>query len=268
MRLEGEIALVTGSARGIGRSIAEAFAREGASVIISDRDAGAAEQARDAIVAAGGHAVSHRADVSEVTDIEALFGFCDATFGRLDILVNNAGIGTTRLFQDTPLEEWERTLRVNLTGTFLCSQAATRLMVRQRSGRIINIGSLSGQRGGTGRAAYGASKAGVELLTKVMSVELASYGINVNAIAPGPIETETAKAMHTKATREAYRRLIPQRRYGQEEDIAQAAVFLACRDSRYICGHTLNVDGGFLSAGLMFDVDENELQAIRQGPKS
>jgi 3-oxoacyl-[acyl-carrier protein] reductase len=100
-----------------------------------------------------------------------------------------------------------------------------------------------------------------------MSVELASCGINVNAIAPGPIETETAKAMHTKATREAYRRLIPQRRYGQEEDIAQAAVFLACRDSRYICGHTLNVDGGFLSAGLMFDIDENELQAIRQGSK-
>jgi NAD(P)-dependent dehydrogenase (short-subunit alcohol dehydrogenase family) len=268
VKLTGDVALVTGSARGIGRSIAEAFAREGASVVISDRDAEAAEKAKDAILAAGGHAVCHRADVSDALDIEALFGFCDGAFGRLDILVNNAGIGTTRLFLDTPLDEWERTLRVNLTGTFLCSQAASRVMVRQGSGRIINIASLSGQRGGTGRAAYGASKAGVELLTKVMSVELAGHGISVNAIAPGPIDTDTAKAMHTKATREAYRRLIPQRRYGQEEDVAQAAVFLACRSARYICGHTLNVDGGFLSAGLMFDVDQNELKAIRQVPRT
>ena len=125
----------------------------------------------------------------------------------------------------------------------------------RRSGRIINIASLSGQRGGTGRAAYGASKAGLELLTRVMAVELAEHGINVNAIAPGPIETEMARRVHDEATRRAYGALTPQRRYGRPEEIADAAVFLASDESRYVTGHTLNVDGGFRAAGLMFELE-------------
>ena len=127
-------------------------------------------------------------------------------------------------------------------------------MLKRRSGRIINITSLSGQRGGVGRSAYGASKAGLDLLTRVMSVELAAQGITVNNIAPGAIATRMAEEQHDAATRAAYHDLIPQRRYGTPEEIAEAAVFLASDAARHICGHTLNVDGGFLTAGLMFDL--------------
>jgi 3-oxoacyl-[acyl-carrier protein] reductase len=181
-----------------------------------------------------------------------MFAAAMKQFGRVDVLVNNAGVGIARMFVDTSLDEWERVLRINLTGTFLCSQHAARQMMRQRSGRIVNIASLSGQKGGVGRAAYGSSKAGIELLTKVMAVELAEFGIAVNAIAPGPIMTDVAREMHTQETRDAYHRLVPQGRYGETEEIAAAAVFLASDEASYITGHTLNVDGGFLAAGLMF----------------
>ena len=131
-------------------------------------------------------------DVAEPSGGQKLVDACVREFGRVDILVNNAGLGINRRFVDFPLEEWERVIRVNLTGGFLCAQAAARRMMQQKRGKIINIVSLSGQRGGIGRAAYGASKAGLELLNKVMAVELAEHGINVNAIAPGPIATELA----------------------------------------------------------------------------
>ena len=137
-------------------------------------------------------------------------------------------------------------------GAFLVAQAAAREMVKGGGGKIVNIASLSGQRGGNGRAAYGSAKAGLELLTKVMAVELAEYNINVNNIAPGAIETEMAKFAHDAATRAAYNYLIPMTRYGTPEEIASAAIFLCSDEARYIQGHTLNVDGGFLSAGLMF----------------
>jgi 3-oxoacyl-[acyl-carrier protein] reductase len=151
------------------------------------------------------------------------------------------------------VDQWDLTLRVNLTGTFLCGQAAARLMVKTGThGAIVNIASISGQRGGNGRAAYGASKAGVIGLTKVMAVDLAQSRIRVNAIAPGPIETEMTKVGHTQESREAYHRLVPQRRYGDPVDIANAALFLASQESGYITGHVLNVDGGFGAAGLLF----------------
>lgn len=252
MKLKDRVALVTGSARGIGRATAERMAAEGAQVVISDRDAAAAAATAEAV---GPRAVAIACDVADPAQIEALFAAIAERQGRLDILVNNAGIGSTRLLVDTPLEEWERTIRVNLTGAFLCSQQAARQMTRQRGGRIINIVSLSGQKGGVGRSAYGASKAGLEVLTKIMAVELAEAGITVNAIAPGPIATETGRAMHTQETVDAYHRLIPQRRYGEPAEIAAAAAFLASDDALYITGHTLNVDGGFLAAGLMFPFD-------------
>lgn len=253
MKLNNKIAIVTGSARGIGRAIAEAMASEGARVVITDRDgAEAAKTAREI----GDAAVAITADVSKPEDIEALFEQAVKAFGRVDILVNNAGIGAARLVVDIDLEEWERIIRINLTGAFLCSQQAARRMIAQGTGgKIVNIVSLSGQKGGVGRSAYGASKAGLEVLNKIMAVEFAEYGINVNAIAPGPIMTETGKAMHTKETVDAYHRLIPQRRYGEPAEIAAAAVFLASDDASYITGHTLNVDGGFLAAGLMFPFD-------------
>lgn len=252
MRLSGKTAIVTGAARGIGKAIAVAFAAQGAKIVVSDRDGEAAKATAAEI---GGNAIAVRADISVDADIKGLIEQTIQKFGRIDVLVNNAGVGATTLFLESTREEFERVVRINLTGTFLVSQAVAQTMVANKGGSIINIASLSGQKGGVGRSAYGASKAGVELLNKVMAVELADYGINVNAIAPGPILTEVSKTMHTLETREAYHRLVPQRRYGEPEEIADAAVFLASDEARYITGHTLNVDGGFLAAGLMFPYD-------------
>jgi len=263
MKLKDNVAVITGSARGIGRAIAEAMASEGARVLITDRDG---EEARKTAREIGDAAIAIEADVSKPEQIRALFEQAAERLGHVDILVNNAGIGAVRLVVDIELEEWERIIRINLTGAFLCSQHAARLMIRQgNGGKIVNIVSLSGQKGGVGRSAYGASKAGLEILNKIMAVEFADHGITVNAIAPGPIATETGKGMHTQETVDAYHRLIPQRRYGKPAEIAAAAVFLASADAAYITGHTLNVDGGFLAAGLMFPFDPTKNKPI--GPE-
>lgn len=256
MRLQGRVAAVTGSGRGMGEAIARKFAAEGASVVVNDINLESAEAVAEDIRKAGGRAHAIRIDVTEPADAERLAQTAVDVFGGLDILVNNAGISQTKLFMDTRPDEFERILKVNLLGAFMCAQAALQVMLPKGWGRIINIASLSGQRGGVGRAAYGASKAGLELLTKVMSVELSSRGINVNNIAPGAIATQMAIEQHDATTREAYHYLIPQRRYGLPEEIADAAVFLASDEARHVCGHTLNVDGGYQTAGLMFSMGE------------
>lgn len=174
-------------------------------------------------------------------------------FGPLDVLVNNAGTGLNKPFLDTSLAEWNRLLSVNLTGTFLCAQAAARIMVRQSSGRIVNLASISGQRGAQGRAAYGAAKAGVIQLTKVMAVELGPQGVCVNAVAPGPVDTPQSRATHTEGTRQSYLSRIPLHRYGERSEIAAAVLFLASGEASFVNGHILNVDGGFRAAGLTFD---------------
>lgn len=255
-RLDHKVALVTGAGRGIGRTIAVRFAREGASLVAADLDAKNAETTAAQIVAAGGKAQSRAVDVGVEEQVEELVAATVRDWARIDLLVNVAGVGLTRLFLNTTLEQWEHVLRVNLTGCFLCSRAVARVMSERRSGKIINIASLSGQRGGTGRAAYGASKAGVSMLTKVMAVELARYGITVNEIAPGPVNTEMTAVTHDEATRKAYQRLIPMGRYAERDEIADAAVFLASSEADFITGQTLNVDGGFGAAGLLFDLKE------------
>ena len=252
MRLEGKFALVTGAARGIGFAIARALAREGAGVAIADLNAEGAASAAAAITNEGARAIGIQADVADPASVAAMVAKIMGSFGRIDILVNNAGIGSNTPFLEIGLDEWQRIVGVNLTGAFLVAQAVAREMVKTGGGKIVNIASVSGQRGGTGRAAYGSAKAGLIMLTKVMAVELASYGINVNAIAPGAVETEMAKFAHDEATRAAYGYLIPMQRYGTPDEIADAAVFLASDESRYVHGHTLNVDGGFAEAGLMF----------------
>jgi NAD(P)-dependent dehydrogenase (short-subunit alcohol dehydrogenase family) len=252
MKLENRVATITGAGNGMGMAMAKAFAHEGAKVVVSDVNVADAETVAHEIVQAGGQAIPLCVDVAREADAMNLAATAVAHYGRLDIHVNNAGISQTKLFVETSAEEFERICRVNLLGAFMCAKYAVIEMLKHRYGRIINIASLSGQRGGIGRVAYGASKAGLELMTKVMAVELASSGINVNSIAPGAIATRMATALHDAATREAYHYLIPQRRYGKPEEVADAAVFLASDAASHICGTTLNVDGGFQGAGLMF----------------
>ena len=262
-RFEGKVAVVTGAARGIGAAAAQALAQDGARVMLADLDGKSAETTAAALRKAHGKdsALAMAADVGDPAQVDALFASAKSELGRVDILVNSAGVARISHFLEQSLADWDLILRINLTGTFLCGQAAARLMAKNKPsskatgkmrGAIVNIASISGQRGGTGRAAYGASKGGVIALTKVMAVDLAAHGIRVNAIAPGPIETEMARRGHTKETRAAYHRLVPQERYGSVEDIANAAAFLASDASGYVTGHTLNVDGGFGAAGLMF----------------
>ena len=258
-RLHGKTAIVTGGGGGICSAICQTFAREGASVVVADFNLDLAETVARSIGEQGGAAVACQVDVGDKQSAYGLIDTCAREFGRVDILVNGAGISINELFVDTSLEDWERVQRVNLTGAFLCGQAAARMMIKQRSGRIINIVSLSGQRGGFGRSAYGSSKAGLEILTKIMAVELSSYGINVNAVAPGPIDTPMTKIVHDEATRQSYYNLTPMGRYGTPEEIADAMVFLASEESGYVQGHTLNVDGGFAAAGLIYEMKPKTL---------
>jgi NAD(P)-dependent dehydrogenase (short-subunit alcohol dehydrogenase family) len=251
MRLQRKHAIVTGGARGIGLAIAKALAREGAAVALADINLDGVKAAAASLTAQGARALAIEVNVADAGSVAALLATVLRSFGRIDILVNNAGIGGNTAFLDTTIEEWTRIIGINLTGAFLVAQAVAREMAKSRAGKIINVGSVSGQRGGTGRAAYGSAKAGLELLSKVMAVELAPYNINVNTIAPGAIETEMAAFVHDAATRAAYDYLIPMARYGTAEEIADAAVFLCSDESRYVHGHTLNVDGGFGAAGLM-----------------
>jgi 3-oxoacyl-[acyl-carrier protein] reductase len=256
--LRGKAAIVTGGANGIGREIAPQLAAAGAAVLVADRDRAGAEEIAGEIAVTGGRAVGREVDVRDPAGCEALVAAAHEAFGRLDALVTSAGIAHSRPFLRTSLELWQETLAVNLTGTFLCCQAAASAMVAAGGGRIITIASVSGQRGGTGRAAYGASKGGVITLTRVMAVELARHNITVNAIAPGPVETPMVASLHTAEDRAAWLGSVPAQRYGTPAEVAAAVVFLASDEASYITGHVLNVDGGFAAAGVIFEPEEAE----------
>jgi len=254
MRLKAKVALLTGAGGGLGRAIATRFAAEGALILCADCNLHNAEATVAAIAAAGGSASAFRADVADPRQCEAQVAETVLRFGRIDILLNNAGVALHRLALDTNLEDWERILRVNLTGSFLTAQAAARRMVEQGGGRIIQIGSISGQRGNMGGIAYGASKAAVMHVCKVLAVELSAQGVMVNAIAPGPIETGLSR--HGPTRRRGYLDRIPTGCYGNAEAVASAALFLASDECDWVTGHVLNVDGGFAAAGLAYDRDE------------
>ena len=253
MRLQGEVALITGAAHGIGKAIATRFAVEGAAVVVSDADRDGAERAAAEIARAGGKVRATRLDVTKPDEIATAVKETVDAFGTLTIHVNNAGITDRMPLLAMTLEFWERVLRINLTGAMLCGQAAARAMIDGgKGGRIINVASISGQRGGSERAAYGASKAGLINLTAVMAIELAPHNIAVNAIAPGPTEVGRPTTSAPAQSRPAFSRMAI-KRAAQPGEIAAAALFLGERENAMITGHVLNVDGGFNVTGILYD---------------
>ncbi|MEB3370546.1 SDR family NAD(P)-dependent oxidoreductase [Saccharopolyspora mangrovi] len=245
------ISFVTGAGAGIGAAIAERLAEQGTHVILADLNHDAATRLAKSLADRGAAAEALQLDVGDAESIAQAFAWLGDTYGRCDILVNNAGIARTYPFVDYPDDHWLATLNINLTGAFRCGQHAARLMLDNEWGRIINIASTSGLRAGTGRAAYGTSKAALIGLTKQMAVELAPHGITVNAVAPGPIETPLSREVHTQAMREAYNSHVPAHRYGTPDEVAAAVGFLATDAAAYINGHVVPVDGGFTAAGML-----------------
>ncbi|NKE48199.1 glucose 1-dehydrogenase [Roseomonas frigidaquae] len=256
MTLAGQVALVTGGGSGIGAGIAQRLARDGAAVLVADINLAAAEQVAAGIVAAGGQALAQRMDAAEPADAAAAVAAAEARFGRLRIAICNAGITDRVPVLELELAAFEKVVRTNLTGCFVSAQAAGRAMARgpDSGGRIVTVSSVSGQFGGTGRAAYGASKGGIETLTKVLAVELAPLGILVNGVAPGP--TQIARTAHGPRQRAAFLDRMAIKRYATPEDIAGAVAFLCGPDAAFLAGHILNVDGGFAAAGVMYDPAE------------
>jgi NAD(P)-dependent dehydrogenase (short-subunit alcohol dehydrogenase family) len=268
------VALVTGAARGIGLAITRRFLAEGWRVAMLDIEATLLESAAAALAATApspGRVLALPADVAVAAQVEAAVAALDAAFGRLDALVNNAGIAIFEPIGDTTEAHWRRVLDVNLTGPFLCTQAAVPLMRRgpglpaqparglgAQQGAIVHIASISGLSASTLRVAYGTSKAGLVHLAKQQAVELGAIGIRVNVVAPGPVNTAMAQAVHTPAIRRAYHDAIPLARYGSEDEIAAAVWFLCSPEAAYVNGQVLAADGGFSVTGI-------GLPALREG---
>ncbi|HWL24390.1 MAG TPA: 3-oxoacyl-[acyl-carrier-protein] reductase [Ureibacillus sp.] len=243
-KLDGKVAVVTGASRGIGRAIALHLAKEGAKVVVNY--SGSEQKALsvvDEINSMGTKAIAVQANISDVESVTQLMDTAIKEFGAIDILVNNAGITRDNLIMRMKEDEWDDVINTNLKGVFLCTKAVTRQMMKQRSGRIINISSVVGVLGNAGQANYVAAKAGVIGLTKTTARELASRNILVNAIAPGFITTEMTDAL-PEDLKSAMLSQIPLAKLGQPEDIAKAVAFLASDDASYMTGQTLHIDGG------------------------
>lgn len=245
-QLQGKVAIVTGSSRGIGRSTALALASEGANVVVNyASSSSAADEVVAEIAAMGSEAIAVAADVSKADQVDALINAAMEKWGRIDVLVNNAGITRDTLLLRMKLEDWQAVIDLNLTGVFLCTRAVSKIMLKQRSGRIVNITSVAGQMGNPGQANYSAAKAGVIGFTKTVAKELASRGITVNAVAPGFITTDMTNDLKS----DEILKFIPLSRYGQPEEVAGMICFLAAAPAAaYITGQVMNVDGGMVMA--------------------
>ena len=247
MKLEGKVAVVTGAGRGgrgIGRSIALALAGEGADIVISDfvvenADAVAAEIRETT----GRRALAVQGNVAVWDDVERMFAETMKEFGRVDVLVNNAGITKDNLIMRMSIEDWDAVIDCNLKGTFLCTKAVTRIMLKQKSGKIVNTASVMGIVGNAGQANYSASKGGIIALTKTTAKELGSRGITVNAVAPGFIQTMMTDAL-PEEMRETMKQQVPLSRLGTADDVARVVLFLSTDDSAYVTGQVISIDGG------------------------
>ena len=254
MKLTGKIAIVTGASQGIGRAITLRLAREGASLVIGDIDVEAAEKVAREVRDGGTEALVMKLDVTKAEEVNKVIGEIVEKFGRIDILVNNAGISSMALVVDLKEKDWDANVNGNAKGVFLCSQAVARQMIKQKSGKIINNASLAAKRGAPFLGHYSASKFAVLGLTYTMALELASYGITVNAVCPGIVETGMIKrewkwegdlrGMTPDQVREEVLSTIPLGRLAQPEDIAAVVAFLASKDADYMTGQALNINGG------------------------
>jgi len=252
MRLEGKTALVTGASRGIGRAIALALASEGADVVVNCSSSMIeAEKVSNEIKKLGRNSIVFKADVSEKTSVEKMVNETINKFGRIDILVNNAGIATVSPSEKLQEDLWRRGIDVMLTGVFFCSQAAGKEMIKQKSGKIINIASINGLVAFPERACYCSAKAGVMALTKVLASEWAKYNVNVNAVAPGYIETELVNnlASQGKLNIKELQERTPGGKLTAAEDVAETVVFLSSEASKSINGQTIVIDGGWTAYG-------------------
>lgn len=243
--LSGKTAIVTGASRGIGAAIAHRLCEAGANVVLCSRSAESVAQIADTLQGKGYTAFSMAADISEKADVESLIAETIERFSQIDILVNNAGITRDMLLMRLKDEDWDAVLQTNLTGTMYCTRGVLRPMIRQKSGRIINISSVVGLSGNAGQVNYAAAKAGIIGLTKATAKEVGARGITVNAIAPGFITTDMTAQIPEK-NQEQLLELIPLREFGHPEDVAAAVCFLASDAARYITGQVLQVDGGMV----------------------
>ena len=250
MRLKNRIAIVTGAAGGIGEAIAHLFAQHGAGVMAADLNGVGVLETSKCITDKGGLAHSIEVDVSDVKSVENLLEQTIKIFKTVDILVNVAGVGGFGHFTEVSPDEFDRIMRSNVSASLYCAQAVAKKMLKNNYGRIINVASIAGERAGEHRTAYGTSKAAVIGLTKQGARDLGRNGITVNAIAPGPVDTPLTREIHTEKTRTNYLKVIPAGRYGTVDEMADAALFLAGEAAGYVNGHTLFVDGGYVSAGV------------------
>ncbi len=246
MRLKGRIAVITGAGSGIGKATALTLAREGAAVVASDINLDSAEKVADEIKAGGGNGLAVMTDVTSKSDMIRLIETAVEKLGRVDIMVNNAGIGSITPIEEMTKEEWDRVMDINLWGTFLGCQTVFRPMKEQRYGKIVNISSLAAKVGGIVIGVhYACSKAGVTCMTKSFAKALAPYGVNVNAICPGPIETPF-HSITTKEQREGLIKSTPLGKFGEPEDIAETILFLVSDSAKHITGGIIDVNGGML----------------------
>lgn len=255
-RMAGKVAFITGGASGLGLATARRLLSEGAQVALADVNEEQLQAARRELDA-GERVRSYVLDVRNAELVEQVAGQAWADFGHIDALVNSAGVSYQGSILDNPASAWERVIGINLTGSYLCTQAVAKRMAERKSGRIVFLASISGQQVWSGRVAYCSSKGGVLALAKSCAIDLAPFGITVNSVSPGPIETPQTATLHNQVIRDAIRAATPMARYGRPEEVADAIAFLLSDDARFVTGHDLVVDGGLTSAAILYDLAKN-----------